>query len=248
MSLERFYSDTPLGEVGENVKLSGTEAQHMLRVMRKTVDDEVTLFDGQGGEVRAIVVACDRRCAELQIREKAERKPRSAPILELAVALPRGGEALNVVRRAIEAGADPIRPLIATRSVHRSDTKRLEKREQKFLQAAIAAMKQCGNNWMPTFLAPTKLTNLTLSEGQIGVFGTTQVGTTLRQFERKHGGVPAHILVVIGPEGGLTSEEELYLQDEGFFGLSLGHHVYRVETAVIGFLTYFSSADQSELT
>ncbi|MFT7617648.1 MAG: 16S rRNA U1498 N3-methylase RsmE, partial [Planctomycetota bacterium] len=56
MSLERFFISESFGPAGSRLKLEGPEAQHMLRVMRKKVGDEVTLFDGQGQEMRASIV------------------------------------------------------------------------------------------------------------------------------------------------------------------------------------------------
>ncbi|MFT7617948.1 MAG: 16S rRNA (uracil1498-N3)-methyltransferase, partial [Planctomycetota bacterium] len=231
---------------GSRLKLEGPEAQHMLRVMRKKVGDEVTLFDGQGQEMRASIVECDRRRADLELQGEVHIDPPRPGHLELAIALPRGGEVVEVVRRAIEAGADVIRPLIASRSVHRADKKSEEKRIDKMNQAAITALKQCGRNSLPRFTAPTKLIELSIGKDQTGVFGSTYGGVNVRQFEKSLGGVPRNMVIVVGPEGGLTDQETEHLNTIGFTAVSLGSLVYRVETAAIALLSYFSSAAEDE--
>lgn len=248
MSLDRFYVGETLTSKKTRLKLEGPEAQHMLRVMRKKVGDEVTLFDGAGAEVRASIVACDRRQAELQLLDDPRLEERRGARLELAVALPRGGEVVELVRRAIESGADLIRPLVAFRSVHRSDKKSEEKRIDKMNQGAITALKQCGRNSLPTFAEPTKIKQLKLTDGQVGVYGSTGGGLTLRQFEKSQNGVPADLVIVVGPEGGLDDQEIAHLVAEGFVALTLGPLVYRVETAAVALLSHFSSASGEELS
>ncbi len=247
MSLERFYLDGTLSPLGAMVSLDGPEALHMLRVMRKSEGDEVTLFDGHGHEVRALIETCDRRSAKLKITKLVEAPVDEQCVLELAVGLPRGGEAVDLVRRVIEAGADIVRPLVSQRCVHRPDKKKEEKRRERFRQAAVTALKQCNRNNMPGFPSPTKLRKLVLGEGQIGVFGSTREGLSMRAFEKTMGGVPKKMMVVVGPEGGFTDDEEEFLRAAGFYGLTMGNHVLRVETAAVAMLSFFSSAAPGEL-
>ena len=118
MSLERFYRPGQSLEEGTRLTLDGEEAHHALKVMRKKVGEEITLFDGEGREARASIEEVGRRSLELKILEA--KAGRSMPPLEvtLAVALPRAGEAADLVRRSGRAGRcrRPARPLSPIRS------------------------------------------------------------------------------------------------------------------------------------
>ncbi|MCB9831967.1 MAG: 16S rRNA (uracil(1498)-N(3))-methyltransferase [Planctomycetes bacterium] len=244
MSLERFHVGRSLAGA-RSVLVAETEARHMTKVMRKRPGDEVTVFDGEGREARARILAVARDQVELEILEILELDRAPACRIALEVALPRGGEAQDLVRRAVECGVAELRPIHCERSVHRSDRKDPEKRRERFEAAALAALKQSGRNRMPELREPVELAAVELFPGERGFYGSTRGGLSPRRLERA--GTPARVRLVVGPEGGLGEAEEEALRARGFEALSLGAGVLRVETAVIALVSWFAAAAADEI-
>ena len=249
MSLERFYLPDVQFLAGAMVQLVGTEAHHAARVMRKKVGDQITLFDGCGQESEATISAIARGSIDLVVEAVVAGRRMPAVDVQLAVALPRAGEASDLVRRAVEQGVGSIQPIICRRSVQRSDRSDTSKLQEKLENAALAACKQSGRNQMPEILAPKALADLIVEKGRIGVFGAMDgMAQSPRSFERQHQGLPPKILVVVGPEGGLSAAEEAELKNRGFSPLSMGPLVLRIETAVVSFLAWLTSATSDDLS
>jgi len=248
LSLDRFYFGDSNWALDAKVELEGGEARHLIRVLRKKVGEEVTLFDGLGKTARAVIVETDRRTARLRIISIEESAAKVACQIRLIVALPRAGGAAEVLRKSVEAGASEIQPLIAKRSVHRPEKKDESQRQRKFLEHAITAIKQCERNLIPELLNPVRVESLSLAAGEWGVYGCVRnEAVTLRQFEKSVGGCPRRVVVVIGPEGGLDQLEEDQLSERGFQAIRCVPQVLRVETAVCAFLTHFAGATADEL-
>lgn len=244
VSLDRFFVASPLqsGQVGQVLALPDTEAHHAFHVMRKKVGDEVDVFDGEGNEARGRIESAGRKGVEMKI-ESVSHEPRIPPMeIHLAVALPRAGGADDMLRRAVEVGVGHVIPLRADRSVHRPDKRGATARQEKFRRLAIAAMKQSGLNVMPTLADPMPVTGLSLGPGILGVFGST--GSNVRNvadLDRDLSPLPRRVVLVVGPEGGLTPREEESLTAAGFCAVSLGERILRVETAVIALASRFAS-------
>ena len=248
MSLERFFLESPLDDAAGIVELSGDEARHLAKVLRKREGDEVTVFDGRGAEAGARVLEMKRDSVRLEVLER--RGGRSIPMVEITacIGLPRSGAADDVMRRAIEAGAARIVPLVCQRSVHRADRRPDGKREARFRKLAVTAMKQCGRNLMPELSPPVSVSELLRGEGEDAVFGSIAGGAeSLRGLESTLGGFSRRVRFVVGPEGGFTLEEEADLQARGFHPVGLGPQILRVETAVTLLTGFFAILGEGEL-
>jgi len=112
---ERYYLDASLG-LGE-VVIAGPEAHHLATVCRSRPGDLVCLFNGDGHEYRARVVAAERRRVTLEIFEKASPQRELPFALEVAVPLPKGDRAQFLVEKLTELGVTRFVPLSARRSV-----------------------------------------------------------------------------------------------------------------------------------
>src|SRR5690606_38530053 len=112
---ERFFVETPIA--AETAQLTGPEVQHLAKVMRAKVGDEVTLFDGSGAEFRAQIERLGRSEAELRILERREVDRELPRELTLAVALPKGDRQQFLVEKLTELGATRLVPLVTRRGV-----------------------------------------------------------------------------------------------------------------------------------
>src|SRR4051812_24940035 len=112
---ERFFSPHLVSV--EHVLLDGPEAHHVLHVMRASVGDEVTVFDGSGAEFRAIVERLHRSEVDLKIVARREVDRELPFVLVVGVSLPKGDRQKWVVEKLTELGVTTLVPLITERSI-----------------------------------------------------------------------------------------------------------------------------------
>jgi 16S rRNA (uracil1498-N3)-methyltransferase len=224
--IPRFYSTLPLGL--RSVDLPEAAAHHALRVLRLKPGDAVTLFNGEGGEYPGrLVEAGPSVRAELEGRREIERE---SPLdVTLAQALPGGDKMDWLVQKAVELGVSRIVPLAAARSVVKLAGERAVRRVEHWRSVAVSACEQCGRNRIPEILPLLDLRNwlcgLAQSAGARLLLSPAS-GLRLREVR-----APAGIVLLIGPEGGLTEAEEAAARAAGFQGVSLGPRILRTETA-----------------
>ncbi len=230
-SVERFLLRQPLQLA--TVELDGSEAHHLLHVLRAKVGDHLGLFNGDGDEALAEIVNIRKRSAELRILE-AWTVPPDPRELTLAVALPKGDRARWLIEKATELGVTRIIPLRTQRSVVEPGESKLDKLEQTI----IAACKQCGRSRFLRLSPLTAMVNvlkssvcdLTLIAHPNAPLSVSQAFS--RTIERARA-----TLILIGPEGGFTDDEFSSAVASGATPVSLGPFLLRIETAAIAVAT-----------
>ena len=220
---DRFY--TPIAPVNGRVTLSGPEAHHLLHVMRASTGDEVTLFDGHGGEYQAAIKKCSRSEVLLAVGDRRAVLRELPMRLVLGVTLPKGDRQKWLVEKLTELGAAHLVPLITKRSVADLKGKSLERLER----VVIEASKQCGRNTLMQIAAPRSLDDfLAAASGTRLVAHPTGKPIT---------GVlvppVTEASIVVGPEGGLTDAEVEQATAAGWTIVGLGPSILRIETAAV---------------
>ena len=240
MATPRFMCATVLtpGLAGHTVELDAAAAHHATRVLRLSVGDAVTLFDGTGGEYAATLVRIDRRGASVRV-ERFVPVERESPLpLTLAQGIVASDAMDRAIRKATELGATAIQPLVTARSAPMGDGERAEKRVLHWRQIAIAAAEQSGRNRVPQVAAPRAIAEW-LSEwrgdGIVFLPEAPQSMTAMAPPTRP-------LAVMIGPEGGFDEREGAAARASGFHALRLGPRVLRADTAVAAALAVVQSA------
>lgn len=247
MRVPRFFHDRPLVEERGVIAMNEEEGRHLFRVMRLGPGDAVRLFDGSSFEAEAVVVSAAKSEVTVELSRVTEVSREPAIFITACLALPRGGAADDVIQKAIESGASHVVPLVAKRSVHRADKKDArEKRRQRFRKLAIATMKQCGRNRMPTLGDVLKLEDLEPDgDGLVGHPGDR--AHSIRDEEERRGGFAHRATLVIGPEGGFDDDELEHLERRGFRSVLLTPQVMRIETATVALVTALASIPEHRL-
>jgi 16S rRNA (uracil1498-N3)-methyltransferase len=214
--------------------VDGDEAHHVLHVVRLRQGDEVVLIDGSGREARARMVGASRRDATFEILAVAEVDREPGRRVTLAVALPRKTRADFLIEKCTELGVARLIPMMTERSVV-DGGKHQENHLRRWRRNTIEAAKQSGRTRLME-VGPAMSFEQVLAEvggdqecliasPDADAVGLSAHGATLPP--------NASVLVLIGPEGGFTPEEEASAKAAGCTPVALGKRILRVETAAI---------------
>lgn len=207
--------------------LAPEDAHHLGRVLRLRPGAEVCASDGRGGWRPTVYAGGDR----LEPAGEAQQAPRPEPLLTVAFAPVKGDRPELVVQKLTEVGVDRIVPLVTARSVVRWDGDRAAKQMDRLRRVAVEACAQCRRLWLPEVgLASDGMDGPVTPTALLATVGAE--GTVLGE----PGGGPLAAgdrTVLVGPEGGWSSEELAAAAGAGVGTRTLGPHVLRAETAAI---------------
>jgi 16S rRNA (uracil1498-N3)-methyltransferase len=228
---ERFYVNLPLTP-GTRVELHGPEAHHLATVCRLRPDDAACLFNGDGHEYPARVLAADRRHVALEVIARASPWRELPFPLEVAAPLPKGDRASVLIEKLTELGVTSFVPLTTRRSIVHPRAASLEKLQRQVIEAS----KQCGRNTLmqirpliawPAYCTAATPGTLKILAHPVGP-GETEIAAPL--LFRPPGQA---LCAAVGPEGGFTDEEVAEARAAGWRLLDLGPRILRVETAAL---------------
>ena len=233
----RFHYRGKLGN-GSEVRLPSDAAHHAIRVLRLGVGEPVVLFDGLGGEFEARITRVDR--GEVSVKTGAhcdvERESR------LQITLVQGlssGERMDItLQKSVELGVAAIQPIATVRSVVKLKDERAQRRREHWQNLVVSACEQCGRNRVPEVLPvldlPEWLVGLTTpaASDETRLLLSPAAAKPLRDLA-----TPTRMLLLIGPEGGLSMQETELAQSRGFLPVRLGPRILRTETAALAALS-----------
>lgn len=228
MRIPRIYIQEPLAS-GNTVTLDKPASNHVSRVLRMRSGDPLILFNGEGGEYRAIVAQTDRNHTTATLESFSPDNTESPLSIILAQGISRGERMDYTIQKSVELGIHAITPLFTERSVVQLQGERLAKKQQHWQAIAISACEQSGRTRIPQIHVPRKFSDwlhdsILEGPGLVLAPDASQAIGTLPQ--------PAHpVTLLAGPEGGLTQEEISLAQGRGFAGVRIGPRILRTETA-----------------
>jgi 16S rRNA (uracil1498-N3)-methyltransferase len=223
MSLPTFLAPDLSGTVvGGAVELDGDEARHAVVVRRIRVGEQVALTDGAGTTAVVTVSATTKSSLTGTVSAVRSEQPES-PRLVVVQAIPKGDRGELAVEMLTEVGADVIVPWAASRSVAVWRGERAAKSLARWRSTAREAAKQARRSWHPSVaemaLLPDAALSVVLHEAGTGPLAALDVPAA------------GDVVVVVGPEGGITDEELAAFADAGAESLRMGRSVLRTSTA-----------------
>ncbi len=226
MTLPRIFLDQPLHS-GTSITIDGNPFRHLATVLRLKPPAPVILFNGQGGEFHGIIDHLERRRLRIRLDSFHDGCPESSLKITLAQGISRGQRMDYTLQKAVELGVTDIVPLHSRRCQGETG----DKRYQHWLGVIHSACEQSGRTRLPTLASPRSLNdwlnNAPLKNHQ-GLFLDTQgCNPTLRQLPKPD----KPLVIMAGPEGGFSPEEQSAIVAGGFQSLSLGPRILRTETA-----------------
>lgn len=219
---------------GQRLQLSSEASQHVGTVLRMQPGEHIVLFCGNNKEFQAQIQEVKKRQVVVTIVSVEERSRESPLSLHLAQAISKGERMEWVVQKAVELGVESITPIMTERCVVRLDHDRMVKKLNQWEAIAIGACEQSGRNSVPKIHTPVEYSQHVLQSGAHLKFVLHPgCNNTWRDYTLDH----MSIEVLIGPEGGLSTEEVQIALQHGYQPLTLGPRILRTETAAITVLS-----------
>jgi 16S rRNA (uracil1498-N3)-methyltransferase len=220
-----FFVD-PADVRGDVVALTGAEAHHAAHVLRVRPGERISVADGTGRVIDAIVSRVGSS-VDAEVRGVREVQPAS-PAITLVQGIAKGDKMDAVVQKSVEVGIRRIVPVVCDRTVVRWDHGKRARAAERWREIARAAAKQCRSPWATV-----------VDEVRDGVSGAgvsspvvvLDADATMRLRDALPRQAPESLSLVIGPEGGLSPEELAVLHELAAVTATLGPRILRTETA-----------------
>ena len=238
MRQSRIYTDQPLENAG-NIELEGPAGHYLTRVLRLTVGDSVSLFNGDGCDYSAEVCEIQRQKVLLVVTASQRPENESPLKITLVQSISRGERMDYSLQKSTELGVFCIQPLISRRVEVRLDEKRQAKRIAHWRGVVISACEQSGRAIVPQVRMPISLIEWAAMSDESPRFVLDPLAET-KLSQVSDAGDSASLLV--GPEGGFSQSEMQSLNNAGITGVSLGPRVLRTETAGPAAITVLQTA------
>jgi 16S rRNA (uracil1498-N3)-methyltransferase len=232
----RFFVDAPL-RAGSVCTLSEEAAHHAIHVLRLREGEDITLFNGRGGEYAARIASIQRLRIAVDILQHRAVERESPLRVTLVQGVSAGEKMDSTLRKAVELGVAEVQPVLAARSVARPKGERAEGRRAHWQKLMIAACEQCGRNRIPEVHPLIPLLDYRTSADSTRILLSPQARLKLSEAAKDS----STLILAAGPEAGFTAEEEAALVSAGFTPASLGPRVLRTETAAVAALAALSA-------
>jgi 16S rRNA (uracil1498-N3)-methyltransferase len=218
----RFYVNCPLGP--GPVAIQGPEAHHVAVVCRVRPDDAICLFNGDGREYPARVLAASKRQVLVEVLGVDSPDRELGFRLEVAAPLPKGDRGQFLVEKLTELGVTSYVPIRTRRSIIDPGDQKIEKLERRVIEAS----KQTGRNVLLRVKAPVDWQQYCRQTGLPSLRVMAVPGNwgdpPCLQGDR---------VIAVGPEGGFSEDEVACGRQTGWQVVDLGPRILRIETAAL---------------
>jgi 16S rRNA (uracil1498-N3)-methyltransferase len=219
---------------GERFLLPKTEAHYVANVLRLRMGDDVQAFDGAGQAFQLRLLTVSSAAVEVQLITTLTSREAECVQLVLGQGVPKGPKMDLIVEKCSELGLTTLIPVYTERTIVR-DAARAAAKLARWRRVAAAAARQCGRQVFLDIQMPVSLKDFCVT------YCDAPVKIVCWEAEQEQGlrqvlegsARQSPVVILIGPEGGLTPEEVAVAQSHGFMAASLGCHLLRTETAAI---------------
>lgn len=226
--------------------ISGDDRYHIRNVMRMQPGDTIICVGSDGKSAICQITEITEERVTADAIEWLEENTELPIKITIASGLPKGDKLEWIIQKGTELGAHQFMPFTAARSVVKWDEKKAVKKVERWQKISKEAAEQSHRAFLPEVLSPISFKNLLQEsskydyklvafeeesrKGEISTFAA--VLKKIKQGES--------LLLLFGPEGGLTEEEVAQLTDKGFAVCGLGPRILRTETAPLYMLSAIS--------
>ncbi|MBQ8207991.1 MAG: 16S rRNA (uracil(1498)-N(3))-methyltransferase [Clostridia bacterium] len=240
-----FVPKESIDQEKRSVTIGGEDARHISRSLRMAVGDCITVCDGETMEYDCALTSFDNDCVHCEIKDAHALTTEPPFAARIYQALPKGDKLDTVIQKSTECGAASLMTFESEFCIAKEKTDSADRKLERRRRIALEAAKQCGRGIIPEILPTSdfKTAIIEASKADMPIFcyegeGTVPLGELIRAWKGKIGiekGNKPEISVVIGSEGGFSSEEAKFAKENGMLMAGLGGRILRSET-VAGFV------------
>lgn len=235
-----FVEPSQIGE--KKITIIGSDVNHIKNVLRMKCGEKIAISDGQEQEYYCIIEKLEDEQIIATIEEIAMDRKELPVRITLFQGIPKSDKLELIIQKAVELGVCEIVPVAMKRCVAKIDSKKVDKKVERFNAIALSAAKQAKRNVIPTVTMP-------MSWKEAVAYGKTMdacfvpyedargMAHTKEVIRNLHG--VKSIALYIGPEGGFDDDEITQAKEEGFQVITLGKRILRTETAGLAALSIF---------
>ncbi len=234
MKIPRFYC-SPINQ--GKAELDTTSSHHATDVYRLRMGSEIELFDGKGTLARAIIRQCKRNKVTVDTTSISTQPAPTGPDIVIASSLAKGDRFSWLISKCTELGVQRIMPVIFKRTVKQANNRNILQRYKKL---TIAAAQQSRRIFLPQIDPPRSLDEVVAVVGR-DYHQPMLLSGTLSEQAKRINNIKLNlanndaVVAFIGPEGGMTEEENNFLRANNARMVRLTRSILRIETAAITF-------------
>lgn len=229
------------------VNLRGSAVKHMTQVLRLKEGAAIVIFNGCGCEFRSVIRSVGKNSVEIEVVDVLSPQLESPTGITLAQGVSRADRMDWTVQKSVELGVNNIIPVITARTVVNLKGEHKQRRVQHWRKVAISACEQCGRNYVPEVSSAVRFSDFvsqfTCAEFnnvlKLVLYHKAESGLSSVIKQRKDS--PGSVLLLVGPEGGLSEQEQQDCVKAGFIAVKMGPRILRTETAAIAAITLVQS-------
>ena len=207
--------------------LNNDDYYHIKTVMRMNEKDNIEVV------YKEEVYLCSLEFAGDNILVKKINKVDSKELLNkeiiLIIPLLKENKMDYILQKSTELGISKIIPVVMERSIIKLDKNKEEKRIERWVRMCKEASEQCMRLTIPVITEVKKWEDILDIDGAKMVCSTVEKKNSIKMFLQYNKNYD-RIVIVVGPEGGISPKEEKLLNDNGFDSVTLGSRIMRVET------------------
>ena len=231
MRVSRLYAPVPL-TTGKQIELDDENGHYVRTVLRLKKDNEIILFNGNGGEYLCILTEVSRKTVLIAVQQWHERSVESPLHVTLGLGISRGDRMDLSVQKAVELGVNQMTPLLTERCLVQFKGEKKPQRLLHWQKIVQHAAEQSGRTMLPELTEIEYIQNWVGSQQGLKVFLDPYAEKSLADITPKD----MKVTLLTGPEGGFTDQERDIAKAADFIPVRLGSRILRTETASLAAL------------
>ena len=224
--MQRYFAKD---KKNNNIYLYETDLHHIKNVMRMKINDKIECVFNK----KVYLCKINNFDNNIEIIEELNENNELSCEIIVAIGLVKEQKMDLILQKLTELGVSKIIPLNMERSIVKLDNKKEEKKLNRWLSICKEASEQSHRNIIPEITKVMNIKDLQDIKSDLKFVCSVKEKENLINKYLQNKNKCATMIFVIGPEGGITKEEEETLNNYGFESVSLGSRVMRVETAAI---------------